>query len=470
MNVTEHHPFGVVVTGVDLASNDHLHQVRQLLWIHTVVILPSAAAQLQAECSSARLSLLKLGHLFGEPSHQAEANVQFSDSGAHVELDQSPAFSSTRSWRINPPIVNIWCPLHQSGTVKQICFRNTSKMFNGLPDETKEELYPATFLHSLDNRDDDRTTALHPAVIRHPKTGTPLLYVNKKYTRWSPSMSREDSDALLARVYSQVCDVETLTHQFKTDDIVLWDNFAVQYNAERIGTKPNVMYQTTPLLESLRLVRYAGEQTLEEALHLVVKLLQEDDNAGMYNEVSPCYDELSTNAGFICPEMGTQLLMKYLRMKESSHSNGPLILDVAAGTGRNAFLLLSKYGHDNIEALDASEGMLSEAKRRSLYKRYYVCNANEGLPLPRAKYDAAMCIGGLAPKQITPLPCIAEMVRVVKSGGFVVFSIQERNLNYVKAVKRLVDDQTVELVEKKEFIGMKIFPDIRHQVLVLQVM
>lgn len=76
-------------------------------------------------------------------------------------------------------------------------------------------------------------SAVHPVVIRHPRTGEPVLYVNEAFTESIEGLSRRESDAVLQLLFRQV-EANTRSHcrvQWTPGTVVLWDNLGVHHHA-----------------------------------------------------------------------------------------------------------------------------------------------------------------------------------------------------------------------------------------------
>lgn len=76
-------------------------------------------------------------------------------------------------------------------------------------------------------------SATHPVVIRHPRTGEPVLYVNEAFTESIDGLSRRESDAILQMLFRHV-EAHTRSHcrvHWRPGTLVLWDNLAVHHHA-----------------------------------------------------------------------------------------------------------------------------------------------------------------------------------------------------------------------------------------------
>ena len=92
------------------------------------------------------------------------------------------------------------------------------------------------------------------------------------------------------------------------------------------------------------------------------------------------------------------------------------IIDAGAGTGLTA-VEVSKLGYTNLHALDISQGMLNEAKKKNLYKKL-ICAPLNDQPIPEietGEFDALICTGTLVKGHAGP-SALVEMLRMVRPG------------------------------------------------------
>lgn len=69
-----------------------------------------------------------------------------------------------------------------------------------------------------------------PIEMAHPRTGEPILFVSKGNTEKIVDMDPVEGEALLNELFEFLYDPENLvTHTWRTGDLVLWDNLAVQH-------------------------------------------------------------------------------------------------------------------------------------------------------------------------------------------------------------------------------------------------
>jgi len=101
--------------------------------------------------------------------------------------------------------------------------------------------------------------------------------------------------------------------------------------------------------------------------------------------------------------------------------HGLAVLDLGCGTGRHS-LWLADAGAE-VTAIDFSEGMLAEARRKpgAAAVRFLVHDLHEPLPFPDGAFDLA--VSGLALEHLRDLPgFFREVRRVLRSGGRSVMS------------------------------------------------
>ena len=75
------------------------------------------------------------------------------------------------------------------------------------------------------NYDDARASCWHPAVRTHPATGRKALYVNRLMTREIEGLPREESDAILQKLFDHQEQRKFIyEHVWRPGDILMWDN------------------------------------------------------------------------------------------------------------------------------------------------------------------------------------------------------------------------------------------------------
>lgn len=87
-----------------------------------------------------------------------------------------------------------------------------------------------------------------PVVRIHDETGVPALYVSEAVTTQIVGMNRDESDAILEFLFDhQVRPEYTMRHQWRTNDVVMWDNRCTLHQAvaDHDHEESRVMHRTT---------------------------------------------------------------------------------------------------------------------------------------------------------------------------------------------------------------------------------
>ena len=89
------------------------------------------------------------------------------------------------------------------------------------------------------------------------------------------------------------------------------------------------------------------------------------------------------------------------------------IIDVAAGTDLIG-LELHQMGYTNLHALDSSQKMLNEARKKGIYTQFFCLPIDDQriLEINTGDYDVLICFNGFGNNHILP-SALAEMCRIV---------------------------------------------------------
>jgi alpha-ketoglutarate-dependent taurine dioxygenase len=95
-----------------------------------------------------------------------------------------------------------------------------------------------------------------PIDRRHPRTGEPLLYVCQQMTSGIADLPKAESEALLEELFQHLYAPENVfEHQWRKDDLVIWDNLALQHarpNVEAKGPARTLRKTFAPMPEFLQ--------------------------------------------------------------------------------------------------------------------------------------------------------------------------------------------------------------------------
>jgi SAM-dependent methyltransferase len=127
---------------------------------------------------------------------------------------------------------------------------------------------------------------------------------------------------------------------------------------------------------------------------------------------------------------------------------GAAILDAGVGTGAVGEVL-SLLGYGNLSGIDMSEGMLARAQARGCYKDLRKGVLGEVLDFESDMFDGVISTGTFT-KGHAPASALLELVRVLKRGGVLMFtvgvSIWEAQ-GFADVIGRMISDGTIELAE-----------------------
>ena len=148
------------------------------------------------------------------------------------------------------------------------------------------------------------------------------------------------------------------------------------------------------------------------------------------------------------------------------------ILDAGAGTGLVG-LLLARLGYKDLVAMDLSQGMLEEARKKDVYLEFHQMAMGEPLDYATDSFDAVISVGVLTVGH-APASSLDELIRITKPGGHIVFSLRPdvyRDSGFKEKQDALESEGKWKLVEaSEEFQPLpKGEPDVYHQVWVYQV-
>jgi taurine dioxygenase len=92
--------------------------------------------------------------------------------------------------------------------------------------------------YRLGRCDDAAIYQLRPVLWPHRDTGMPILAVWEQQTDALLPLEPEDSDALLERLFEHLYRPEhQYVHEWAPDDLVLWDNHALQHSRPAVGVQ-----------------------------------------------------------------------------------------------------------------------------------------------------------------------------------------------------------------------------------------
>lgn len=147
----------------------------------------------------------------------------------------------------------------------------------------------------------------------------------------------------------------------------------------------------------------------------MVSLVMTHDVSEAYLELAPTYNERLASCHYITPNFVAYCL------KGLTFEGKPTILDLGAGTGLVGVRAEELELDADFVAFDLSPAMLAQIPPRSLYTERRDGSIDEPLPFADENFDAVVS-AGLLEYVKCPRKYLDEVDRVLRKGGFVVFS------------------------------------------------
>jgi predicted TPR repeat methyltransferase len=179
----------------------------------------------------------------------------------------------------------------------------------------------------------------------------------------------------------------------------------------------------------------------QSRLDAVYHATSTEDLSRAYDDWAQSYDSDMALVGYRHPGVGVSLLTRYL-----SRGDGP-ILDAGAGTGLVGELL-TVLGYSDLDALDASQGMLAVAGGKGVYSKLHHAFLGRPLPFADGHYAAVISTGTFTAGHVG-VEGLPELFRVVRRGGLVVLSVKVTiwDAGFGDELRRLEAEGELELVE-----------------------
>ncbi|MBW2416682.1 MAG: TauD/TfdA family dioxygenase [Deltaproteobacteria bacterium] len=141
-------------------------------------------------------------------------------------------------------------------------FTSMRGAYEVLPDELKRRVVRLTLKHDAshtsvgglrpgyDESPDPREApgAVHPLVVLHPDTREPALLLGRRQLAYVPTLSLEDSEALLDELWSYVARPDdTWTQEWRVGDVLMWDNRSVMHHRNAFDPQARRLMRRTQL-------------------------------------------------------------------------------------------------------------------------------------------------------------------------------------------------------------------------------
>ncbi len=173
-------------------------------------------------------------------------NVKADGSVDSFGVRRATTWHTDATSRTNPPAMAMLYAFEVPESGGGTLFADMEAAFAALPADQRERLSGLTGLHRyaagpggamyrnvLDaDQDEDRVDSRHPAVLPHPHTGRPILYVNSIHTRGFDGMSDEEGYAIVEELMIHATRPEFLyRHDWRVGDLVMWDEYGTMHRS-----------------------------------------------------------------------------------------------------------------------------------------------------------------------------------------------------------------------------------------------
>ncbi|MFC1915309.1 class I SAM-dependent DNA methyltransferase [Chloroflexota bacterium] len=203
----------------------------------------------------------------------------------------------------------------------------------------------------------------------------------------------------------------------------------------------------------------------QNKIQWVLSSQNKEELARRYNQWAKDYDaELKGDFEWRGPQYTAGFFVKYV-------PRGSRILDAGAGTGQMGEFLV-KLGYDNLVAMDLSQAMLEEARKKNIYRELHQMVMGEPLDFVTDSFDTVVSTGVLTIGH-APASSFDELVRITRPGGHIVFTLRtdvHEDRGFKEKQAALESESKWKLVEVSNKAPLLLKePDVYHQIWVYQV-
>lgn len=145
-----------------------------------------------------------------------------------------------------------------------------------------------------------------------------------------------------------------------------------------------------------------------------------DETRALYDDWSDSYDAEVRKHGYVTPGRCAEALAKCVPDQLDA------VLDFGCGTGLSG-LALKLAGFATIDGFDLSEEMLAQARAKRLYRALTMIESGAALPAQTGDYAAIAAIGVIG-AGAAPISVFDDLMRALKTGGFLVMSLNDHAL------------------------------------------
>lgn len=162
----------------------------------------------------------------------------------------------------------------------------------------------------------------------------------------------------------------------------------------------------------------ATQQRLEKIWKKAYAARSRDDLVDLYAEWSDTYDEDHAAIGYLGHVTTARVFARHFE-----DPSRVTVLDAGAGTGAGGSEL-AKCGFHDLTALDLSADMLERARQKQVFRELVQADLGQPLDMFRSdQFDGVILVGVFSYGQ-APAHALDEIVRVVRPGGVIAFTMR----------------------------------------------
>ncbi len=179
-------------------------------------------------------------------------------------------------------------------------------------------------------------------------------------------------------------------------------------------------------------------------LNEVYDLKDLDSTKDFYRRWAESYEREVADGGYITPQRCAA------KLAANSPEQSQPVLDVGCGTGLSG-IALRDAGFKRIDGVDISEEMLQRASESGIYRRTFLHDFSDPLPIQSGAYAHAVASGAIGLGHAPPAT-IDHVIAILPPGGMFVFSLNDHALKepaFEGCIHMHVDCGSVEVLDRK---------------------
>ena len=154
------------------------------------------------------------------------------------------------------------------------------------------------------------------------------------------------------------------------------------------------------------------------------------------------YEKDLAAVNYRLPELMAELFVQYV-----PHGEQASILDAGCGTGLSG-QALRRAGFLRLTGVDLSHAMMRIAEEKNVYDRLMIADLTS-LPFSDGEFDHTIAVGTVG---VAPAICLAELARVTRPGGIIMFS-NRRGEHYAEDAGFVAQQDRLEQNNRWELAG-----------------